>query len=257
MMNWNMLIDKWYFGLFLVGYGLFLVVRAHALNDLRRYFRRDDRSPELDDAVARRQELESLPLAAWYVPGIVNVLLGAAVLGGALSGIIGYGFGMCAFVASLGISYLRLRNRGATRAAALAPRTLTSIVPLPWYPAAALVSVAPLAFVDVPQFGVAAILVTLAAIATFGFAIASSSMASIMPGRNPEVELYVDNRIRRCRVLGLFAIGMGVPLVFVAMAWAATPSTLLNTLAIILVFAAWCGFVIPLLMHRVRVPRFL
>ena len=257
MVNWNMLIDRWYFGLFLVGYGLFLVVRAHALNDLRRYFRRDDRSPELDDAVSRRQELESLPLAAWYVPGIVDVLLGAGVLGGALSGIVGYGFGMCAFVTSLGISYLRLRNRGATRAAALSPRTLTSIVPLPWYPAAAVVSVAPLAFVDVPEFAVAAMLVTLAAIATFGFAIASNSMASIMPGRDPEIELYVDNRIRRCRVLGLFAVGMGVPLVFVAMAWAVTPGTLLHASATILVFVAWCGFVVPLLLRRVRIPRFL
>jgi len=257
MVNWNMLIDRWYFGLFLVGYGLFLVVRAHALNDLRRYFRRDDRSPELDDAVSRRQELESLPLAAWYVPGIVDVLLGAGVLGGALSGIVGYGFGMCAFVTSLGISYLRLRNRGATRAAALSPRTLTSIVPLPWYPAAAVVSVAPLAFVDVPDFAVAAILVTFAAVATFAFAIASNSMASIMPGRDPEIELYVDNRIRRCRVLGLFGVGMGVPLVFVAMAWAVTPSTVLHALATILVFVAWCGFVVPLLLRRVRIPRFL
>jgi hypothetical protein len=249
--------ERWYLGLFLLGFGVYLVVRARARNDLRRYFRGDDCSPGLDEAVERRQELEALPLAAWYVPGIINVLLGAAVLGGALSGIIGYGFGMCAFVTSLGISYLRLRNRGATRAAALAPRTLTSIVPLPWYPAAALVSIAPLAFVDAPQFGVAAILVTFAAIATFGFAISSNSMASIMPGRDPQIELYVDNRVRRCRVLGLFAIGMGVPLVFVAMAWAATPSTLLNTIAIILVFAAWCGFVIPLLVRSARIPRFL
>lgn len=253
MMFWNMPFERWYIGLFLIGLGVYLVVRARALKDLRRYFRRDDRSPELDDAVSRRQELESLPLAAWYTPGFIDVLLGAAVLGGAVSGIIGYGFGMCAFVTSLGISYLRLRNRGATRAAALAPRTLTSVVPLPWYPAAAIVSIAPLTFVDVPQFTVAAILVTCAAVATFGFAIASNSMASIMSGRDPETELYVDNRIRRCRVLELFAVGMGVPLVFVAMAWVATPSTLLHTIASILVFVAWCGFVVPLLVRRALV----
>jgi len=257
MLDWNTLFDRWYFGLFLAGFGLFLVVRARALNDVRRYFRRDDASPALDDALARRQELESLPLAAWYVPGIVNVLLSAAVLGGALSGIVGYGFGMCAFVTSLGTSYLRLRNRGATRAAALLPRSLTSIIPLPWYPAAAVVSVAPLAFVDAPEFAIAAILATLAAIATFGFAIASNSMASILSGRDPETELYVDNRIRRCRVLGLFAVGMGVPLVFVAMAWAGAPSSLLHTGASILVFVAWSGFVIPLLVRSARMPRFL
>jgi hypothetical protein len=116
--------------------------------------------------------------------------------------------------------------------------------------------VAPLAFVDVSDFAVAAILVTLAALATFGFAIASNSMASIMSGRNPEIELYVDNRIRRCRVLGSFAIGMSVPLVFVAMAWSATPSTILHTVASSLVFVAWCGFVIPLLVRTVRIPRF-
>jgi hypothetical protein len=257
MMIWNMPFERWYLGLFLLGFGVYLVVRARARNDLRRYFRGDDCSPGLDEAVERRQELEALPLAAWYVPGIINVLLGAAVLGGALSGIIGYGFGMCAFVTSLGTSYLRLRNRGATRAAALAPRSLTSVVPLPWYPAAAIVSIAPLVFLDVPQAAIAAICVTLAAIATFGFAIASNSMASIMSGRDPETELYVDNRIRRCRVLELFAVGMGVPLVFVAMVSPQWTNTPLHTIAGVLVFAAWCGFVIPLLVRRVRMPRFL
>jgi hypothetical protein len=251
MMNWHMLFEKWYLGLFLVGFGLYLVVRAHALSDLHRYFRREDCSPDLDEAVSRRQELEALPLAAWYVPGIVNVLLGAAVLEGALSGIIGYGFGMCAFVTSLGASYLRLRNRGATRAAALAPRTLTSVVPLPWYAAAAIVSIAPLAFLDVAP--IAAICVTLAAMATFGFAVASNSMASIMSGSDPENELYIDNRIRRCRVLELFAIGMGVPLVFVAMVSPQWTNTLLHTIAGVLVFVAWCGFVIPLLVRRALV----
>ncbi len=249
MMIWNMAFERWYLGLFLVGFGMYLVVRARALNDLRRYFR-DDCLPGLYETVARRQELEALPLAAWYIPGIINVLLGAAVLGGALSGIIGYGFGTCAFVTSLGTSYLRLRNRGATRAAALAPRTLTSVVPLPWYPAAAIVSVAPLAFLDAPQSAIASICVTLAALATFGFAVASNSMASIMSGSDPETELYVDNRIRRCRVLGLFAVGMGVPLVFVAMVSVHTPGTLLHRIAYVLVFGAWCGFVVPLLVRR-------
>lgn len=252
-MIWNMPFDRWYLGLFLVGFGVYLVVRARALNDLRRYFRRDDCSPGLDEAVARRQELEALPLAAWYVPGIINVLLGAAVLAGALSGIVGYGFGTCAFVTSLGASYLRLRNRGATRAAALAPRTLTSVVPLPWYPAAAIVSVAPLVFVDVPGLAIAAISVTFAAVATFGFAVASNSMASIMSGRDPETELYIDNRIRRCRVLGLFGVGMGVPLVFVAMASVDASGTLLHRIAYVLVFGAWCGFVVPLLVRRALV----
>src|SRR5271156_2796765 len=102
MMIWNMPFERWYLGLFLLGFGVYLVVRARARNDLHRYFRGDDCSPGLDEAVEGRQELEALPLAAWYVPGIINVLLGAAVLGGALSGIIGYGFGMCAFVTSLG-----------------------------------------------------------------------------------------------------------------------------------------------------------
>ena len=122
-----------------------------------------------------------------------------------------------------------------------------------WYPAAAIVSIAPLAFLDVPQSAIAAICVTLAALATFGFAVASNAMASIMPGRDPQAELYIDNRVRRCRVLELFAVGMGVPLVFVAMVRPEAPSTLLHTTASILVFAAWCGFVIPLLVRRALV----
>ena len=252
-MMWNMPFERWYLGLFLIGFGVYLIVRARALNDLRRYFRRDDCSPGLDEAVSRRQGLEALPLAAWYVPGVINAMLGAAVLAGALSGIVGYGFGMCAFVASLGSSYVRLRNRGATRAAALAPRTLTSVVPLSWYPAAAIASIAPLAFLDVPALAIAAICVTLAALGTFGFAVAANSMASIMSGSDPETELYVDNRLRRCRVLGLFAVGMGVPLVFAGMVAPEAPGTPLHTIAYVFVFGAWCGFVIPLLWHRALV----
>ena len=102
------LFVKWYLGLFLIGYGLVLAVWPRKLGDLHRFFRRDERTPELDFAIARRQELEAIPLAAWYVPGIVNVLLGVAVLLGAFNGIIGYGLGVCAFVASLATTYLRV-----------------------------------------------------------------------------------------------------------------------------------------------------
>ncbi|HUN30047.1 MAG TPA: hypothetical protein VMV65_09580, partial [Alphaproteobacteria bacterium] len=66
-------------------------------------------------------------------------------------------------------------------------------------------------------------------------------------------ELYVDNRLRRCRVLGLFAVGMGVPLVFAGMVAPEAPGTPLHTIAYVFVFGAWCGFVIPLLWHRALV----
>ena len=39
MMIWNMPFERWYLGLFLLGFGVYLVVRARARNDLRRYFR--------------------------------------------------------------------------------------------------------------------------------------------------------------------------------------------------------------------------
>jgi hypothetical protein len=253
-MHISILMDRWYIGLFLVGFGLVVILRAGAMHDLRRAFTQEERTPELDAAIARRQVLEATPLAVWYVPGAINVLLGIAVLSGKLHGIVGYGFGACALAVSLGTTYLRMRNRGATRAAALAPRTLTSIVPLVWYPAAAIVSVAPLAFINVAGYAMASVLVSAATMAIFGFAVASNSMASIMSGENPQEELQVDQRLRCARVFGLFGAGMGVPFVFVSMVSPIAPSSILHTTVYLLVVLAWCALVIPLLMRRVRLP---
>jgi hypothetical protein len=250
---WYLIFTRWYIGLFLIGYGLYLGLRSRQLNDLARYFKKSERTPALEAAIARRQSLESIPLAVWYAPGVVNVVLGVAVLTGLLPGIIGYGLGVCAFAGSVGIAYLRIRNRGTRRAAALQPRTLTSVVPIAWYPAAAVVSVAPLAFVDAPGHAIAAICVCITSVATFGFAIASNNMASIMSGEDPEREMLVDARLRCSRVMGLFAVGMGVPFVFVAMSSPALHGVL-HLATFWFVVAAWCVFMLPLLLKVARNP---
>ena len=116
----NMPFERWYIGLFLIGLGVYLVVRARALNDLRRYFRRDDCSPGLEEAVARRQELEALPLAAWYVPGIIDVLLGAAVLAaGSRCGRRIEGLGLADGVGGPGVFARGIEDMGQTIYAAL------------------------------------------------------------------------------------------------------------------------------------------
>ena len=241
----------WYLGGFLVGFGLWLILGAKRLNDLRRAFP-GKLSDEMRAAIARRQELEALPLAMWRVPGAINLLLGIAVLGTWLNGLVGYGLGTCAFATSLGIGYLSMRNRGATRAAVLAPRTLTSIVPLAWYPVAAIVALAPLTYLDVPAFALAAVLTCIATMAIFAFAMTSNNMASIMPGIDPELELRVDQQLRCCRVLGLFGVGMGVPFVFVALSFPVVPSSIARDVAYWLGLLAWVVFVAPIVAGRIR-----
>jgi|GEM_PF-4471971 len=227
MLNWDVLLDRWCLGLFLVGFGLWLTIGSSQFADLRRYFRASERTPELDAALGRRQTMEAIPLAAWFVPGIFNVLLGIAVLADRLAGVAGYGIGVCAFALSLGLAYLRMRNNGVRRAAALQPRTLTSIVPMWWYPAAAVMSVAPLAYGDVPGYTLASICVCAASVVTFALAALSNTMVALMTGENPEAELRVEQRLRCARVKGLFAVSMGVPFVF---------------------FATFCASIVPLYM---------
>jgi hypothetical protein len=252
-----MLMDRWYLGVFLLGFGLWRMLGARRAANLRRYFSAQERTPEVEAALARRQALEALPLGAWYVPGAVNVLLGIAVLTGMIEGIAAYGLGMCAFAVSLGFAYSRMRNNGIRRAAALQPRTLTSIVPFAWYPAAAAASVSPLAFLDAPGYGLASICVCVASVATFVVAALSNNMAALMTGDDPNAELQVEARLRCARVKELFAIGMAVPFVFVAMVSPYVPSSPLRIVAYCAAIAAWFAFMIPLLRHRFRVAEFL
>ena len=256
--DFGLLFERWYLGLFLIAFGLWLALRAAQFNDLRRFFRRDELTPEMCDAIERRQALEATPLLHWRVPGTISVVLGTAVMANLLLGVVAYGLAMCALAASLGIGYLQMRNRGTTRAALLAPRTLTTVVPIAWYPAAALVALAPLTFLDVPGLALGAVLVSLSSLATFAFAVASNGMAAIMPGVSPRVEVCIDRRVRRCRVVGLFAICLAVPFVFVAMAAPFSPESPMRTIAYAVTAIAWGICIVPLLIARIhwlRVPQ--
>ncbi len=256
MLNENLLLDRWYIGIFLVGFGLWLSLGSRRLADLRRCFRPEERSPDLDAAVARRQAAEAIPLAVWYVPGLFNLVLGIAVLAGALRGTVGYALGTCAFALSLGFAYLRMRNHGARRAAALEPRTWTSVVPAVWYPAAAIMALTPLAFADVPGYLIASVSVCFASVLTVTIAVLSNNMAAIMTGENPEIELRVEHRLRCTRVKTLLVAAMGISLVFVAMNSPYVPPTALHEAVFWFVLAAWCAFALPLIVASIRLPKF-
>jgi hypothetical protein len=97
--------------------------------------------------------------------------------------------------------------------------------------------------------------VCVASIAVLAVAIASNNMASLISGVDPQAETYVDERLRRARVRGAFAIGICIPFVFVAMVGPFTTNTPVHIAAFGLLAIAWCVSIVPLLVKQLPVWR--
>jgi hypothetical protein len=250
MFEIGMFTDRWLTGLFLIGFGAWLVFRARSMNDVRNYFRRHNCTQELESALARREALEAIPLAAWRVPGLINIVLGIVVLTGPLQGAVGYGLGVCALALSSCAAYLRIRNHGAVRAALLRPRAVASVIP-PWhYAVAGLVAFTPLVLIDVPGYIAASICVCAASLTTIAVALASNNMVSILTGENVEIEMLVDQRLRQARVVALFVIGLGIPFVFLSFNSSHLHDSRLHVVTYLAVDVIWVALTLPKLIRN-------
>ena len=243
--------NRWYIGAFLVVWGASLIVRRRSLNDIRDNFD-DDGRPGIKAVAERRQRLEARPLATWYVTGGCSIALGIAALAGVLNGGLAYALSCTLLVSMLTAGYLRMRNAGPRRAAPLAPRRPGSFIPWPWYPIGVLAGLTPLAFLDVPSQRLAAALVTLSAFAIMALAIRAEGMAALLTGDDVDLELYVDDRLRRLRVNALWTIGMVVPFVYVVMTGVGLNATLFQVIVSYFDFIAALARLWPQLVCMVR-----
>lgn len=212
-------IIRWYMGVFLLIWGAWVMLKAKSMNDIRDNFD-DDPRPELHAVVERRQQLEARPLALWYAGGASGMLFGVATLTGAVNGVLAYAGSCLLLVCTLSVGYLRMRNAGPRRAAALVPRRTGALIAWPWYPIGVLVALSPLMFLTVPSQRISAVLVSLSACAIMALAIRAGSMAALLTGDHVDLELYVDDRLRNWRVNAFWTLGMGVAFVFVVIACA-------------------------------------
>ena len=100
---------------------------------------------------------------------------------------------------TFGVVVLRLRSALTKRAAQLAPRRLGAP---PWLFIAALISaISLLAFAQDRTLTVAAVLVIMSCIFTTAIAWRVASMPALLTGEDPDVEAFIDDRLRRTRTL--------------------------------------------------------
>lgn len=249
---WSIVFNRWYIGVFLVVWGGYLIARAGWLNDIRRSFPKNV-SDKLAVVLERRRHMEARPLTPWYFTGGFSVVSGIAALLGYGSGSVWYASTCVLFAVGLTASYLRMQNSGPRRAATLTPRRVGSVIAWPWYPIGALAALAPLVFVDVPGQRAAAVGVALSAFAVMKLAIRANEMPALLTGDDAELEMHVDETLRRLRVKALWAIGIGVAYVYVVFTFVSAEPTLLHEMAfgfLIVVFAALYWPVLAASMRR-------
>jgi hypothetical protein len=148
--------------------------------------------------------------------------------------------------------YVRLRRAGGPRAASLRVRHPMNV--LPWYAYAAVTAVALLPLLTVGRTPLAAALVSAAAllIVTTGWRVAS--LPALLGGDDVPVERFVDERVRRVRVVNLLGTSTAPVFVFIALRAHWTP---LDAAAAVFAFAVLIASLIWQwrLVVRPAVPR--
>ncbi len=227
-MHWYVDFERWYVGGFLTLFGLFVAWKGAELGSCSRLFYRELRDPKLKErfvpVVDRRKELEGDNAWARRITGLSATLFGVLVLLRAINPVIGYAL-ICAVLAIVTSQiYLKMRNRSERRAASLQPRTTTSAVPAVWYVGAVLSAILPVTLVGYPNLRISAAIVAVACAAIVAVAARTAKMAALLAGDDPDVELYVDNRLRWTRVTGQLELAYAASYVFIAMSKPALPA---------------------------------
>jgi hypothetical protein len=252
---------RWYIGIFLPVMGVLFFFTGRDLCQTKFQFWLELRDPKVNErlraVLTKRDAMENMQTMPWRIIGVLAVFAGIAVLSKWLSPVVGYALFCLGMTAAMSQIYLSLRNRTERRAAVLAPRG--SAVPPILYAGALLASVLPLATLDQPSLRASALIIALACVGIVFVAYRASSMAALLGGDDPEIELFVDNRLRWARVGSLLLLSFAISFLYTSVAEAAThPVTLLANVAswiatlLFLAFAGW--FVSGFVRGRMRAP---
>ncbi len=215
---------RWYIGAFSVFFGIRTLWRGADTFRAGCYFKAEKRDRTLGErfaaVVARREELEGDATPAARMLGVAAVAIGVLVLIQTIVPLVAYALLCVVLAVTMSYVYSQMRNRSERRAASLQPRTATTTVPGIWYAGGILAALLPLAFAIVPslvqtQPVVPAVIIALACTAIVYTAARLSQMAALLAGDDPEIELYVDDRLRRMRVSSLLMLAYAVSFVFI------------------------------------------
>lgn len=212
---------RWYIGLFSMSFGVWVFFYGNYWSAAGRHFCLELRDPALKDRFARvierREELEGSTQFGWRICGAIAAAVGIAVILNQLAPVFGYALLCVTMSVIVSQTYAMMRNRSERRAASLQPRTPTTAVPAVWYAGAAASGLLPLALVQTPGLTVGAIFVAVAIGSIIFTAAKLSTMAALLAGDDPEIEVYVDDRLRMLRVASLLLLAYGCGFVFIMM----------------------------------------
>jgi hypothetical protein len=210
----------WYISFFLIAIGVAGLIASRFLSSLKCNFWLELRDPNiaarLRAVLDRRDELEGLGRMPVIVASISYLFFGILCLLHIVTPAIAYALACADVALSSAWAYARVRNRSQRRAASLAPRRQSSVVPPPAFLGALLAAAVPLLFVSDPNLRVAALIVSLSSLAIVVSAWSIAGMAAVLVGDDPDLEVYVDERIRRSRVCSMLALAYAVIPVFIA-----------------------------------------
>jgi hypothetical protein len=212
----------WYITVFLLGLGVAAIVAHRYLGDLKQTFRFELRDPAVGErlrlVLERRQQLEGLGGRQVLIGGICYLFFGALCGLRVVTPGVAYALACVDSALVLAVSFSRIRNTSERRAASLSPRTQTTAVPIYGYLGAAVSACLPLTLVADKQLEFAAILVCAASLTILASAWWTASMAAVLVGDDVDLELYVEDRVRRSRVCSMLSLAYAVVPVFFAIA---------------------------------------
>jgi hypothetical protein len=243
--------------------GVVFIFRGRALCTAKIQFRLELGAAALKDrfrdTLERRDAMEGLSPLPWRIMGSACIGVGALVFFRMLEPMVGYALLCAGLAATMSQIYLSMRNRTPRRAAVLQPRTPASVVPPFWYVAALFASIIPLQTWGVPQLRTGALIVVIASLFVVFVAYRTSSMAALLAGVDPEIEVFVDNRLRWARVSSLLLLAFAISFAFMgaAEAWIDEPSAaysipFVTSGTLMFLYGAWWAIVF--FRGRMRAP---
>jgi hypothetical protein len=216
---------RWYMTAFFVLFGAYLIWKRACLAQVGPLVQRPPGGPaaeRFDAAVERREELESIPGEAigWTTGGsaLIAALLCAFTR---VTPTLLYALVCLVLAGSLAAAYFSLRRNGARRVASLQPRRQSAAIPSWLGAAAALGSVLPLMYLDLAPL--AAVVTTAAALTIAIVGVRVAQLPAMLPGDDPEIDAYLDRRLRAVRAVNLIATSTAPPFVFVVFTAALSP----------------------------------
>ena len=195
--------------------------------------------PRLRAALARRTQAERLPSTAIALALAGVFLAGAAVMAFTAAPLpVVFAIVFAVMAVAFAALFALADRAGSRRVAALRPRERTGVVPAWLWALVAVSAVVPLAFVDVAL--VPAIIVTAASVTVELIGDRIARLPAVLPGVDPTVEAYVDERLRMIRGVAISGSAAMPPYVFAmtALLAAARPVTWWQGVALGVSFAA-------------------